>query len=333
MESRKKVLLSSSISISILTLVYILIFSPYRLTSATFVAIKTINPLFLTVALGMHMLAWLIWSLRQKVISDFIDKSDDLRFTQSVKIVLTSLFAACITPSQFGGEPVRIYLLKRNGLTVGDSTAVVLGERSQDFMVGMAGAAMGFILFRAVMPRHSLFFTIMGIILLLGVILIAYGLAKPDRLKLFINWLFSKLRVHRMERVRDWLYHELENFYEAHKRLRREGKKTLITAFILTVAFWLVEFSIPSFLLLGLGADPFWIYSVAAQFIILVIAAVPLSPGSSGISELSIAYLYHTLVGTHLLGLFTLLLRLSTYYASLIAGAIASMKVMTELQF
>ncbi len=331
MEIRKKILLSSSISISILTFVYILIFSPYRITSATFVAIKTVNPLFFTAALSMHMLAWLIWSLRQKVISDFLDARDDLRFSQSVKIVLASLFAACITPSQFGGEPVRIYLLKRNGLTVGDSTAVVFGERSLDFIVGMVGAAMSFILFRTVIPGHSLFFTAMGIILLLGVILIAYGLAKPEKLKLLINWLFSKLRVHKLERIRDWLHQELENFHEAHKRIQREGKRILIIAFILTITFWLVEFSIPSLILIGLGADPFWIYSIAAQFIILIIAAMPLSPGSSGISEISITYLYHTLVGMHLLGVFTLLLRLSTYYASMIAGAIVSMKVMTEL--
>ncbi len=333
MESRKTMLLLSSISISILSLVYILMFSPYRITSATFEAIKATNPLFLIAALSLHIFAWLIWSLRQKVLSDFVGARDDLSYTQSVKIVLASLFAACITPSQFGGEPVRIYLLKRNGLTVGDSTAVVVGERSLDFIVGMVGAAISFIFFRTVIPKHSLFFTTFGILLLLGVILIAYGLAKPDKLKHVINWLFSKLKVHKMERVRNWLYQELENFHEAHKRIQREGKRTLIIAFILTITFWFVEFTIPSFLLLGLGLEPFWIYSVAAQFIILIIAALPLSPGSSGISEISIAYLYHTLVGTPLLGLFTLLLRLSTYYASLIVGAIASMKVMTELHF
>ncbi len=333
--SRKWTLLFASISISILALAFILLFSPYRLTPATFEAISEVNPLFIAVALAMHISAWVVWSFRMKLMSDFLSGTDtegDLRLSQSLKIILASLFAACITPSQFGGEPVRIYLLRRSGLTVGDGTAIVFGERSLDFMVGMIGGAISFMLFRTVIPRYSVIFTAIGIILILGVLLMVYGITRPDKLKRFFDWVFTKMKVHKMERIRDKLYQELENFYEAHKKFQREGKKTIKLALILTIAFWLIEFTIPSFLLLGLGADPIWIYSIAAQFILIIIAAMPISPGSSGISELSSAYLYHTLVGAPLLGIFTLLWRLSTYYTSLIVGAITSMKVISEIK-
>jgi len=332
--SRKWTLLFASISISILALVFILLFSPYRVTPATFEAIGEVNPLFLALALGMHISAWLVWSFRMKLMSDFLcgaHTDGDLRLSQSLKIILASLFAACITPSQFGGEPVRIYLLRRSGLTVGDGTAIVFGERSLDFMVVMIGGAISFILFRTVIPRYSAIFTAIGIILILGVLLMVYGITRPDKLKRFIDWVFIKMRVHKMERIRDKVYQELENFHEAHKKFQREGKKTIRLALLLTLAFWFVEFTIPSFLLLGLGVDPVWIYSIAAQFILVIIAAMPVSPGSSGVSELSSAYLYHTLVSTPLLGIFTLLWRLSTYYTSLIVGAITGMKVISEM--
>ncbi|MCD6203311.1 MAG: flippase-like domain-containing protein [Methanophagales archaeon] len=332
--SRKWTLLFASISISILALVFILLFSPYRVTPATFEAIGEVNPLFLALALGMHISAWLVWSFRMKLMSDFLcgaHTDGDLRLSQSLKIILASLFAACITPSQFGGEPVRIYLLRRSGLTVGDGTAIVFGERSLDFMVVMIGGAISFILFRTVIPRYSAIFTAIGIILILGVLLMVYGITRPDKLKRFIDWVFIKMRVHKMERIRDKVYQELENFHEAHKKFQREGKKTIRLALLLTIAFWFVEFTIPSFLLLGLGVDPVWIYSIAAQFILVIIAAMPVSPGSSGVSELSSAYLYHTLVSTPLLGIFTLLWRLSTYYTSLIVGAITGMKVISEM--
>ena len=332
--SRKWTLLFVSISTSILALVFILLFSPYRITPATFEAIAEVNPLFLALALGMHISAWLVWSFRLKLMSDFLSGAHtdgDLRLSQSLKIILASLFAACITPSQFGGEPVRIYLLRRSGLTVGDGTAIVFGERSLDFMVVMIGGAISFILFRTVIPRYSAIFTAVGIILIIGVLLMVYGITRPDKLKRFIDWVFIKMRVHKMERIRDKVYQELENFHEAHKKFQREGKKTIRLALLLTIAFWLVEFTIPSFLLLGLGVDPVWIYSIAAQFILVIIAAMPVSPGSSGVSELSSAYLYHTLVSTPLLGIFTLLWRLSTYYTSLIVGAITGMKVISEM--
>ena len=332
--SRKWTLLFVSISISILALVFILLFSPYRITPATFEAIAEVNPLFLALALGMHILAWVVWSFRLKLMSDFLSGAHtdgDLRLSQSLKIILASLFAACITPSQFGGEPVRIYMLRRSGLTVGDGTAIVFGERSLDFMVGMIGGAISFFLFRTVIPRYSGIFTAIGLILILGVLLMVYGITRPDKLKRFIDWVFTKLKVHKMERIRDKVYQELGNFHEAHKKFQREGKKTIRLALLLTIAFWFVEFTIPPFLLLGLGADPVWIYSIAAQFILVIIAAMPVSPGSSGISELSSAYLYHTLVSTPLLGIFTLLWRLSTYYTSLIVGAITGMKVISEM--
>jgi len=334
--SRKWTLLFASISISILALVFILLFSPYRVTPATFEAIAEVNPLFLALALGMHISAWVVWSFRMKLMSDFLcgaHTDGDLRLSQSLKIILASLFAACITPSQFGGEPVRIYLLRRSGLTVGDGTAIVFGERSLDFMVVMIGGAISFILFRTVIPRYSAIFTAVGIILILGVLLMVYGITRPDKLKRFIDWVFTKLKVHKMERIRDKVYQELENFHEAHKKFQREGKKTIRLALLLTIAFWLIEFTIPSFLLLGLGVDPVWIYSIAAQFILVIIAAMPVSPGSSGISELSSAYLYHTLVSTPLLGIFTLLWRLSTYYTSLIVGAITGMKVILTMSY
>ncbi len=343
-ESRRRIFLIASLSISVFTLLFILRFSPYRVTAATFVAMSEINPLFLALAFAMHISAWVIWSFRLKLMSDFLggranpdgeaDRDggrDDLKLSQSLKIILASLFAACITPSQFGGEPVRVYLLKRNGLTVGDSTAVVIGERSLDFLVCMSGGVISFILFTTVIPRHAAIFTLMGLLLILGIFTMLYGLTRPDKLRKFIGWLFSKLRVHKMERIRDWIYHELENFYEAHKKFHHEGRKTITIALIFTIAFWLVEYTIPSLLLLGLGEHPRWFYSIAAQFIITIIGAIPLSPGSSGISELSSAYLYHTLVSAPLLGVFTLLWRLSTYYTSLIAGAITSMKVIHEI--
>ena len=333
--SRKWTLLFVSISTSILALVFILLFSPYRITPATFEAIAEVNPLFLALALGMHISSWLVWSFRLKLMSDFLSGAHtdgDLRLSQSLKIILASLFAACITPSQFGGEPVRIYLLRRSGLTVGDGTAIVFGERSLDFMVVMIGGAISFILFRTVIPRYSAIFTAVGVILIIGVLLMVYGITRPDKLKRFIDWVFTKLKVHKMERIRDKVYQELENFHEAHKKFQREGKKAIRLALLLTFAFWFVEFTIPSFLLLGLGADPVWIYSIAAQFILVIIAAMPVSPGSSGVSELSSAYLYHTLVSTPLLGIFTLLWRLSTYYTSLIVGAITSMKVISEMK-
>jgi len=338
---RKLLLLTVSLAISILTILFILFFSPYKITPATIDALARINPFYLSLAIGLHALSWIVWGCRLKIMSDFAGKSagggkgeaNDLKLLKAIKIILASLFAACITPSQFGGEPVRIYLLNKNGLSVGDGTAVVFGERVLDFIVIVIGAAISFLMFRAVLSNHSIIypiFTVIGAFLFVGIVLMALALLHPEKANKLAEVLCSKIKIKRLERIKDKFYQEMNNFFGAVKRFRYEGKATLGFALLLTIAFWLVSFIVPSFLLLGLGANPVWIYSIAAQFILIIIVAVPITPGGSGIAEISITYLYHTLVGAPILGVFMILWRLITYYLNLIAGGITSVKILSE---
>jgi len=339
-ERRKLLLLSTSILISITTILFILFYSPYKITGETLDYLTEINPYYLALAIGMHAVAWILWGCRLKIMSDFIGTHDGsgevkrLSLSKSQKIIFSSLFAACITPSQFGGEPVRIYLLKKHGFSVGDGTAVVLGERVLDFVIVAIGTALSFLLFRAVLANNRAIyaiFTVIGVLITACVVFMAYAVAKPEKASKLIKALLAKIKSRRVEKLKDEILIEIDNFFSAINRFRYNGKITLGLALFLTAAFWLIAFTIPSFLLLGLGADPVWLYSIAAQFILTIIVAVPITPGSSGIAEVGVTALYHNLVGTPILGVFMFLWRLCTYYLNLIAGGITSVKMISEM--
>ncbi len=330
---RRLVLLIVSLAISIVTI--IALFS-LTTTLETYNILAEIRPVYLLFAIGMHFGAWIIWSSRLKLMSEFVGGEKDLKLLKALKITLASYFAACITPSQFGGEPVRIYLLNKNGLTVGDGTAVVFGERALDVVVVTIGAAVSFLLFRTVLSQNIILctiFTFIGACLCAGIAVIIYGLAKPEKGKKFIDFLFSKLKLkyRRLEEMKEKVGHELDNFYNALRRFQCEGKVTIGLALLFTLAFWLAEFAIPSLILLGFGADPVWMYSIAAQFILLIIVAVPTTPGSSGVAEVSLASLYSALVAAPLLGVFTVLWRLIIYYTNLVTGGLVSLKILGEM--
>ena len=104
-------------------------------------------------------------------------------------------------------------------------------------------------------------------------------------------------------------------------------KKSLLFACIVTVLFWSDGFFIPSMIMLGLGLEPFFIKSYAAQILLLVIVMMPTTPGSSGIAELGIAGLYGVLIGGAIIGVFTILYRLISYHMNLIAGAIFQYRI------
>ncbi len=134
----------------------------------------------------------------------------------------------------------------------------------------------------------------------------------------------------RLEELKEKVHQEVDNFYGAMKRFKSEGKSTLVLAFLLTITFWLIDFIIPSVILLGFGADPVWLYSIAAQFILIIIMALPTTPGSSGVAELSFASFYSTLVAAPVLGMFTVTWRLIMYYMNLIAGSTITLKILGE---
>jgi uncharacterized protein (TIRG00374 family) len=344
LERRKLLLLTASITISVITISFILFFSPYKITKETLEAFSEINPFYLALALVVHAVSWIIWGFRLKLMADFIGshaveepgKTNHLSLPQVIKIILASLFAACITPSQFGGEPVRIYLLNKNGFSVGDATAIVFNERAMDFIVITVGAATSFLLFRAVVAHHKIIyvtFTVVGVCLCALFAILMYGLAKPEKAKRVFEFFFSKITIKKLDRIKDKIYQEIDNFFRAMKQFRDEGKTTLVLALLVTIGLWMVAFTIPSFILLGFAADPISLHSIAAQFVLLIIVAMPLTPGSSGVAEISITYLYHALVPASILGVFTLIWRLSTYYMNLIVGGITSVKIISETSY
>ena len=93
---------------------------------------------------------------------------------------------------------------------------------------------------------------------------------------------------------------------------------------IITILFWCTGFMIPSMILLGLGLEPFFIESYAAQVLLLIIVMMPTTPGSAGVTEGGVIVLYGVLIGTgegSLIGVFVILFRFITYHMNLIAGA------------
>ena len=119
----------------------------------------------------------------------------------------------------------------------------------------------------------------------------------------------------------------MDNCHEAMVVFAKEGKRGFLLGFVLTVLFWTTGFMIPSMLLLGLGLDPVFIQSYAAQILLLIIIMMPTTPGSSGVAEIGTAALYAPLIPTPLLGVCVVLFRLITYHMNLIAGAIFQYKI------
>jgi uncharacterized protein (TIRG00374 family) len=325
-----------SVIISILIILVILYFT-IDISTFDYLSQANIRYEFFIVAFVLQIVSWFIWGARLKVLSHEIEKNFKIGLWESTKIVIANLFLAAITPSMAGGEPVRIYLLKKDGLSVGASTASVLGERLLDAVFIIFCVPFGFYFFRNkieigyIQIGLSIGIFLFALIILLFILTMKY----PDKTKSILIKISKKIdkirKIKRKDQILDRINKEVDNFHKCMVYFVTEGKKVFIIAGSLTVLYWGTIFMIPSMIFLGLGLNPFYVLSYSAQILLIVVIMMPTTPGSSGITEGFLAGLYSVIIGSSLIGIFILIFRFITFHMNLIVGAVFQYKIFKSI--
>jgi hypothetical protein len=110
-------------------------------------------------------------------------------------------------------------------------------------------------------------------------------------------------------------------------RFTGTARSGLMTGGIVTLLFWITEFLVASVIMMGLGLGPAIIESFFFQILIAIINMIPLTPGSSGVVELSTSSLYALLIPSGMIGIFVLLWRFVTFYLNIVLGAFAGVVI------
>ena len=332
----KKKTVKFSIILSVLfsvSIIVILLYFTINAETIRYLSTTHIRYEFFIAAAAFNLVYWVLWGARLKILSNAVDESFNISLWESTKIVIANLFLANITPSMAGGEPVRIYLLKKNGLNIGGATAAVLGERLLDALFLLLAVPFAIFIFGGYITNSYLQVGV-GIAICIFLILIGlflYALRYPKKTKKLLIKITKKIQritkketpQHIIERISE----EVDNFHNSMTFFLTKGKKTFLLAGLVTAIFWISGWTIPIFLLLGLGVQPFILESCAAQVLIIIITMMPTTPGSSGVSEGGVAALYGVFMAPSLIGVFVLLYRFVTYHIGLIAGAIFQYRI------
>jgi len=330
MDRNQKRWLWISLGFSAVVLVAVLYFT---VDAATISYLQQLNFFWLLLALCTHILALCFWALRIK----FMSRSLGYRvgFFYSLNLVFANMLLAAVTPSQAGGEPVRIHELYKAGVKVGDATAIVITERILDGIVlGIGGAFFMFVLgseWRRIGSVFSYLMYLSWIIITIIVIIFIYSVKNPGLLKRIIHyssrWFTRKWENRKIERFAESIDREVDNFHNTLSDFLSHGKSGLVFGLVFTALFWFCEFVIVSFLLIGLSQPPIFVESLIVQLVIAVIMMIPLTPGSSGIAEISFTSLYGLFVNSSILGILVVLWRSILFYFNIFLGLIASLLI------
>jgi len=326
-----------SIIISLVLSIAIIILILYLTIDANTLAYLSTHQIryeFFFAAIVVNIIYWILWGVRLRILSNAIDENVNISIWESTKIIIANLFLANITPSMAGGEPVRIYLLNKNGLSVGSATASVLSERLLDAIFLLLCVPFAFLIFRGRIEIGVLRIglTIAVVIFIIALLVFAYALKNPNKTKSFLIFLSDKLsrfskkkdsKNMRIERIKN----EVDNFHNSMIFFISTGKKAFMKAGIFTAIFWITGWMIPPLILMGLGLKPFIIESTAAQVLLIIIVMMPTTPGGAGVTEGSAAVLYSVFISSSIVGIFIILFRFITYHMGLIAGAIFQYRI------
>ncbi|HVN66570.1 MAG TPA: flippase-like domain-containing protein [Methanomicrobiales archaeon] len=319
-----------SVSSSSFVLALVLYFT---VTEQTFLYLRRLNPLFLVIAIVFHFLAYGFWAMRIRLMAASLGHR--VEFGYCLNLVMANLLAGAITPAQAGGEPVRIHQLYRHEVPLGDATAIVITERVLDAIIlGLAGIGAIFLLGELVedIPESlTLVLVISWFVMVLFIGAFIFSVRNPELLK----WFFKKISrfyvnrwdLKRIERFIASIDREVDNFHDSLGRFMAHGRGGLLWGAACTALFWFSEFIIVSLILMGIGEQPYYLLSLLAQIVIAIIMMIPLTPGSSGIAELSATSVYGLFINTSIVGVLVVVWRAIFYYLNIAVGIIATIPI------
>jgi hypothetical protein len=319
-----------SIGFSLLVLVIILLLT---VNENTVQYLKEINPFFLLLAFLIHVLSMCFWALRIQKMTGSLGYR--IGFFYSLNLVFANLLLAAITPSQAGGEPVRIHELYRADVPLGDATAIVIMERVLDGIVLAFLAAFAMIVLADLWKSLGVISQVMVLItwiFVIGCLLLFYlAIKRPDNVKNVVNYIagfFTRgWEITKVEELIMRADKEIDNFNEAVIKFVKSAKGGLLWGLLFTLLYWISEILIASLILLGLGQQPLILESFVIQLVLAILMMLPLTPGASGIAEVGATSMYALFIPASIVGIFVVIWRMVLFYFNIALGILSSILI------
>ena len=288
------------------------------------------------------LIAWLCmvgrdlgYIIRIRILSD-----KALTWLQAFKVIMLWEFTSAVSPSTVGGTAVAVVFIHKEGISVGKSTAIVLATSFLDelyfvimlpllllivgkealFTTSLQGTGISFL------NELTLFASVGYSIILLWVILIAYGLfINPKAISSLITKIFS------FPGLRRWKESAIKagnDIIDSSHELKKKPIIFWVKAMTATILSWTARYWVANAIIVAFFSinDHFLIF--ARQLATWVMMIISPSPGGSGFAELILGrYISDQIPSDPLIAgsialAIAIIWRIISYYPYLIIGAL-----------
>ena len=291
--------------------------------------LSKVNILIFLLALLLMMISLLVKSVSLKIFISEHKKEFNLK--NAFSLTLIGQFLNGITPFSSGGQPFQIYLLKKDGVRISDSTSSML----KDFIVyQIALISVGvFAFIYNVLSNSFSKNTYLNTLILLGfliniivlVILLLISSAKKTGLKIskkIVHFVCNLKFLKSLKEKEEEIVKSLERFYKTGSELRKNKKKIIIGVFY-NIIYLILMHIVPFVIFLSLGVKTSLIEVIClSTFVMLIGNFIPV-PGATGGLEYGFMQFFGIIVkDIPVLSGAMLLWRFVTYFLGMIVGFI-----------
>lgn len=317
--SKRYLFISIALSILGMAVVIYLTYTPGVLKH---LAPKRLPGLFIAIAVSLLR----VWFSAAKI--RFLAEGH-LNWMQSFRVILSWDFTSSVTPSTIGGAPMATYAMTKEGLKLGQSTAIILyGVLLDQLWFAMAVPLLLIAsIYYEVVPANigmvgdiSMWLLYAGLLTYAG--LLAYGVLKnPAVLKKVVNWVF---KLPFLRRWREDVEEEAEHLEEYSHELRKKPRSFLLKAFVISTMSWLCRIALPTIVILSLLPANEILSVLRSLAMNLAFLIMPTPGGSGGVEGLFAIFQGPLIDRKAFIGLAVFAWRIISYYISIGLGMMAT---------
>ena len=322
----KKVLVNLVIFILLIILTFSLVLKDQDV-SQIFCAVSKVKKQYILLAVAAMSIYILGEAINiTRILKELGEKSN---FISNLRYTLIGFFFSAITPAASGGQPMEIYYMHKDNISVAHSTLALLMQlcslQTVTITVGIISAVLHF----EVLKSGLIYLLILGIILnssaLMLLIIAIFSKRLSEGLIKFAVKVLKFFRIPNVEKKQEKLEKELESYQTSAKYIKEHRILMLKTVFT-TVIQMIAYYSVPYWIYLAFGLTQYNVFEILTLQAVLyaTVSGIP-SPGSVGVSEGGFLGIFKNAFPETVISSAMLLTRVANFYLFIIISAIIVM--------
>ena len=303
--------------------------------SATFDVLENTNPVLLSLAVLLVVLGWCLDAC--KFIFLARAAGEYLSFRQTISVVWINYFGSAITPMQSGGGPFQVYLLYKNGVSVGKSVAITLVRTLQVIFILSLIIPFSIVSEADFIERHIMlkwFVVYVLIFIVIASFLLTVSIVRPHLIKRWSNGFLVRMKRIGILKPRlllgaaRWASREIDNYSTNIRLFQSTGKYWFMLSVLTSVVHLWVYLSIMPCLIMAAGFHVEYMQCMLAESLLLFLLYFVPTLGGSGAAEGGAAAVFGLFVPWNLAGVMAIAWRLISEYTGIALGTAVAIKLL-----